>query len=418
VNYKRTSLLIGLLLLASLRATAGTLYVCNEGSVTAQVATATENSFWFEAGHTWNVAGWMVAEPHKCVNQDTDPAHPIYIAVAFTDILGRWGAAQFDASDEDSAFADAHIHLCVDRDRFSYTRSGSDPGGPCKTGYFPIPADTYLDPSGDGTYTLHFTLKPGDLATPVQDGSLAKDSGSSDAGESHTGAEVAGAVLGIAAVLIAGKVISDHEKSSSADTSSGTPMAPKPFAPGTLNATLFDKRVVRVASSGGPWFYEDGSRVNAAFGLEGQTQSDLFDPPRQRASSDLEVTAAQAAFAGALSQAPWVQRGNVSDIGRLYYAFEDNTKVWHEAWVNLATLDFARARHFTGDGHAGLEIPCREDRACMIGENKDSAGATSNQHIYASIDLYFKDDERGREVWSSLQKLRKLYPAAPAVVAR
>jgi len=418
VNYKRTALLIGLLLLASLRATAGTLYVCNEGSVTAQVATATENSFWFEAGHTWRVEGWWEAKPHKCVNQETDPAHPIYIAVAFTDILGRWGAAQFDASEEDSAFADAHIHMCVDRARFSYTRGGSDPGGPCKTGYFPIPADTYLDPSGDGTYTLHFTLKPEDLATPVQDGSLSKNPDSSDAEESHVGAEVAGAVLGIAAAFIVGKAISDHEKASTADTSSDTAGVPKPFAPGTLNANLFDKRVVRVSSGDGPWFYEDGRRVNAGFGLDGQMQSYLFDPPKQRASSDSEVSAAQAALAGALSQAPWAQRGNVSDVGRLYYAFEDHTNVWHEAWVNLATLDFARARHFTATGYAGLEIPCREDRACMVGENRDRAGTISNQQIYGSIDIYFKDDARGREVWSSLQKLRKLYPAAPAVVAR
>ena len=54
----------------------------------------------------------------------------------------------------------------------------------------------------------------------------------------------------------------------------------------------------------------------------------------------------------------------------------------------------------------------------MVGENRDRAGTISNQQIYGSIDIYFKDDARGREVWSSLQKLRKLYPAAPAVVAR
>jgi hypothetical protein len=419
VNYKRTALLLGLFLLASLRATAGTLYVCNDGSITAQVATATENSFWFEAGHTWRVEGWMTAEPRKCVRQSTDPSHPVYIAVAFTDFLGRWGAAEFEPGKDDSAFVDAHIHLCVDHARFSYTRSGSHPGGPCKTGYFPIPASSYLDPSGDGTFTLHFNLTPDSLATPVDDGSLSKDAGGSDSGESHAVAEAAGAVLGIAAAFIIGKAVSDSGKSGSASsTESGTASAPDPFAPGTLNAILFDKRVVRLASGSGPWFYENGSRVSANLGLEGQTQSDLFDPPKQRASSDSEVSAAQSMLAGALSQTPWAQRSNVSDVGRLYYAFQDRANVWHQAWVNVATLDFARARHFAGDGYAGIEIPCRSDRACMLGEDQNAAGATSNQRIYSSIDIYFKDDERGRAAWSSLQKLRKLYPATPAVIAR
>jgi hypothetical protein len=417
VKYKQASLIAAFFLLVSLHANAGDLYVCNEGSVTAGVATATENSFWFEPGHTWKVRGWMVAEPHKCVFQSADVGHPVYIAITFTDVLGRWGAAQFDSDSADTAFEDAHINLCVDRDAFSYTRGGSDPGGPCKDGYFPIPADTYLDPEDGGTYTLHFTLKPTDLATPVGDGSISNSARGSEE-DSHLGAKVMGTVVGVATALVIGKMIADSAKSNAAGSGSGTAGAPRPFASGTLNATLFDKPIVRFAAGDGSWFYEDGSHVNAMFGLDGQTQSDLVDPPKQHASGDAEVSAAQSALAGALSEAPWAQQASVSDVGRLYYGFQDGSNVWHEAWVNLATLDFARARHLTGDGYAGLELPCAEDRACMIGQEKDAAATASNQHLYVSLDIYFKDDERGRQAWSALQRLRKLYPSAPAVVAR
>lgn len=407
----KASLITLALLLACSRAAAGTLNLCNDGAVRVSVASAIENSFWFEPGHTWKVSGWMQIRPRDCAAIDTDSGHPIYLAFTFTDIVQRWGTADFDPNPGDDVFQRANTNLCVDRAQFSYTRGGSDPGGPCKEGYFPIRASTYFDPDEGGPYTLHFALNPQDLATPII--APANASATSD---SHMGARIAGAAVGLG-VLIAGKILLDHIASDSA--ASGAPTdAPKPFAPGTLNATLFARRVVRRASGDGRWFFENGTPVNPIYGLDGQTMSDLLDPPQQRVATDPAVTSLAQALTRAFGTTPWRQRSQITDVGRFYYAFEDEKGLLHEAWVNLSTLDFARVQHLTGQGYTGLEIPCTGDRGCMVGDDRDSAGHPSNTHVYASINLYFGDDNNGRQAWSALQKLRNLYPGLPAVTAR
>lgn len=87
--------------------------------------------------------------------------------------------------------------------------------------------------------------------------------------------------------------------------------------------------------------------------------------------------------------------------------------------VNLATLDFARAKRIPpSDGLSRFEIPCKGDEPCAIMVDKDSAGVLSDNHVSYSVTVFFIGDSSGQTVWDALLKLRDLYPAEPTVDVR
>jgi hypothetical protein len=386
--------------------------ICNKGTVTAYAVTATRNgSGLLTVVHTWKVSGWYEVAPGKCqtVFRDSD-GEPIYVGLSFVDFMGRWGAFSSADQQDDQVFHNSRLKLCVVRGRaFDYTRGGSDPGGPCKDGYYPFPATLYVTPtSSRGENTFSFEITRNSLVVPVDVPAPAEGSSGGSAGRA---AATAG---GVVAALVIGKLIVD-----ALDSRGDVSSAPAPFAAGTLNATLLGKPIVRRSSGSVPWYYGDGSRVNPVYRLEGQVESDLLDAPVQREVTDADVAAAQAGLARALAGFPGNRRTEVLNTGRLFYSFEGENGVLHEALTNLAALDFSRARRLAdAGGVSGFEIPCREEHACTIGLDKDPAGNLGNNHIYSSVILYFANNDDADGVWSALLRLRELYPAEPAVVAR
>jgi hypothetical protein len=370
--------------------------------------------------HTWSVTGWYEVDPGRCETIIRDSGgEPIYVAIAFTDFVGNWGAFVPDKRDRgDAVFHPAKINLCIVRGRkFDYTRGGSDPGGPCKEGYYPFPAAVYVTPTASrGTNTYEFIINKNDAAMPVRQpegGSNATD-GSASPSPGGSAGKAVGTAVGIGAAIIIGKAIVD-----ALDARPDAERAPAPFDAGTLNAVLLDKPIVRRVSGAGVWYYGDGSRVNPVYQLDGRTESDLFDAPAQRETSDSEVAAAQEDLVRALDSYQMNRVTLVTGTGRLYYSFVDAHGVLHSSLTNLAALDFPNAKGL-GDlgGVTGYAIPCRNQGACTIGVDKDPDGKLGNNHIYSSINLYFATSDDGPAVWGALLRLRGLYPAEPAVTAR
>jgi uncharacterized membrane protein len=406
----KTLLLISALcLLVAAPARATDFVVCNSGALTGWAATAHRNgSGLLSIGHTWQVTGWFKVDPNQCKTLVSDSdGEPIYVAVSFTDRFGRWGAFRPDRSGkEDDVFHDTRVVLCVARGEFDYTRSGSDPGGPCKDGYYPFPAALFVTPTASrGTNTYTFLIAKDDIAAAVDVPETAAAPPGSSVGKT------AGAIV---AAIVIGAIIAD-----AAESRSDASRAPTPFDAGTLNAMLLGKKIVRRTSGGGAWYYENGSRVNPVYQLDGLMESDLLDAPEQRDPSDAEVAAAMGELTRALGGYAQTRRTEVLNTGRLFYSFEDANGVLHQSLTNLAALDLARASHLPDyDGVTGYAIPCRNDGACNIGLDKDPNGTLSNNHIYRSINFFFVSEDDGQAFWNALRTLRDLYPALPAVTAR
>jgi uncharacterized membrane protein len=406
---KALLLVAGWCLLAVAPVHATEFVVCNDGAVTGWAALAHRNgSGLFTVGHTWSVTGWFKVDPSKCETLVSDSdGEPIYLAVSFTDRFGRWGAFRPDGSGkDDDIFHHTRIILCVARDKFDYTRSGADPGVPCKDGYYPFPAALYVTPtSSRGTNTYTFVIAKDDIASSVN---VPEGSGGS------SGSSVGSTAGKVAVAIIIGAIIADAVESR-ADAS----RAPSPFDAGTLNAMLLGKRIVRRTSGSGAWYYENGSRVNPVYRLDGAAESDLLDAPEQRDPNDAEVSGAMRALTRALGSYAQTRRTEVLNTGRLFYSFADANGVLHQSLTNLATLDLARATHLDDlGGVTGYAIPCRNDGACNIGLDKDPDGKLGNNHIYKSINLYFVSEDDGQALWNALLKLRELYPAPPTVTVR
>ena len=382
--------------------------VCNKGARPGWAALAHRNGTGlFGTVHTWQITGWYKVDPSRCETVVSDNnGEPIYLVISFTDGAGNWGAFIPDRRDKgDDVFHFVKADICVARGEFDYTRGGSDPTGPCKEGYYPFPVTTYVTPtSSRGTNTYSFIIEKNDHALPVD---VPEASG-------NTSGSSGSAAGKIAAAIIIGAIIADV-----LDSKPDAASAPAPFDPGTLNAMLLGKRIVRRASGTGAWYYEDGKRVNPVYQLDGLTESDLLDAPEQRATDDTEVVAALGELTRALGNYPQNRRTEALSNGRVFYSFEDAHGVLNQSLTNLAALDFSRATHL-GDfgGVTGYAIPCRNDGACTIGLDKNPDGTLGNNHIYKSINLYFVGEDDGKAVWSALLKLRDLYPADPAVTVR
>ena len=87
--------------------------------------------------------------------------------------------------------------------------------------------------------------------------------------------------------------------------------------------------------------------------------------------------------------------------------------------MNLVSLDFTRAsQEHDASGQTWLRIPCKGNQACDIGIDQDSTEHFSNEEIYDDFYFYFTGTQNAEAIWNALLKLRDLYPAEPAVVAR
>jgi uncharacterized membrane protein len=412
-------------LFAAWPARAADIVICNTGAVPFSVATATRESE-FIVGHVWRHIGWYRVEPRGCANLADPDNERVYFAFMFTDFRDRWGSAQFSV-DRDSSWENAGIHLCVANDRFEYTRSGSDPGGPCKDGYFPIPASLHLEPDGyTSSYTMDVGLNETSVAGAV--GPLAEtgdsDGGfgqSSDARTGERGEPISGKIADIFWDALRDAIKEQLESTDSAAPDSVEAPGsgpPKPFESGTLTALLFGRPIVRRASGDGVWFAANGERVYGIYELDGATASDLVDPPEQRQPGDAEVDAAQRALNESLAGFAANRPAVATSEGRLYYGYTSAVGVAQHA-VNVVTLDFAKGLQL-GDlgGYTGYEIPCRSAWPCVLAWDDDGAGKLSSVSASHRFRIYFANTGDGPRVWSALLELRRLYPAEPAVMAR
>ena len=418
--------------------------LCNKGKIEVRYATAIRsgNSLF---GYSWNLIGWYPILPGKCDDayhgSDKDPDEPIYVAIAFKDSTGVWGAATFpklhgettigcvatflrDCVHTESGKSDIDTKLCVAKDSFKYHLNGNI-NLPCESGYFPFKAALYLEPvewqcskmPGQPTYcsggAYSFDFAPDDdsravAAGPSGSGNAPASSNSASASASDSSGPSIGTALAVLGALAVGAAIA---------ADSGTP--PKPFESGTLNAVLLEDKIVRRSGSD-KWYFADGSPVPAFYHLEGRAKSYLLDAPLQRSVSDPGVVEAKKALQQGLGD--WSGNGHIEllPVGRLYYSYVKNPQHdLHRQTVNLVSLDFTRAsQEHNASGQTWLRIPCKGNQACDIGIDQDSTEHFSNEEIYDGFYLYFTGTQNAEAIWNALLKLRDLYPAEPAVVAR
>ena len=421
--------------------------VCNEGQITVDVATAYRDSGIFN--EYWVIERWKHVLPGACetVFEHLYPTqmliqgmfgltkHPLHLAFAFTDSTGVWGAARV-APPED--IAASHLQLCVNKDDNEYRADARDPATGCGKDGFLIPASIDYEPDhGDPCMPQYLgsgimnctstkftvTLGPNDRAIPLGSQTSASAAAPTGAIPKQTEPNVWDTLAALAKAYnasgAAAQAARQRERAAAEAQHSEVDKTPKPFDAGTLNAELLGKGIVRRSSGNGDWYYEDGSRVNPVYQIDGETKSYLLDAPAQRATTDREVIAAQQALQRALESWSWNRRTEILPRGRLFYSYADQGEVLHEFLVNIETLDLARAgRYIPVNGRSGFKIPCKEDRACVIGLDKDRAGGLSNNHIQANFYVYFMGDDSSQAAWTALLKLREFYPAEPAVVAR
>jgi hypothetical protein len=402
-------------LLASGTVNATVYKICNQGKIEVRYATALRQGG-FLSGYSWDVEGWYPIAPGECDDayhqSNKRTGEPIYVAVAFTDSTGVWGAATFQGEDVDAK-------LCLKSDVVEYHLNG-DVDQPCKSGFSKFPAALYLEPRERGCvdeigvvclapypYKFTFALDANSRAIAVNKGSGSAPA-SSDSATASSGPSM-GTALGVLGALVVGAAILADAR---------TP--PKPFESGTLNAVFLGDKIVRRSTGDGKWYYENGSPIPDLYQLEGHTSSYLMDAPVQRSISDPEVVRAKNAIQQGLGD--WSRDGHIEllPVGRLYYSYiKDEQHDLHRQTVTLASLDFTRAsQEHDASGNTVLRIPCKKSEPCNIAKDEDNAGHFSNEKIHSDFVLLFTGSQNGNTIWNGLLRLRDLYPTEPAVVAR
>ena len=138
--------------------------VCNEGRITVEVAVAYKD-FGF-SDEFWMIDYWYRAEPGKCKlvfshfyapnNLFSFQSFPLYLAFAFTDSTGVWGAAKVNPARDTAA---SRLHLCVGRKNYEYRVNGKNPEAKCPQAKIPqslpIPAAMVWEPTR-GVYAREF----------------------------------------------------------------------------------------------------------------------------------------------------------------------------------------------------------------------------------------------------------------------
>jgi hypothetical protein len=129
--------------------------VCNEGRIKVDVAVAYKD-FGF-SDEFWIVDYWYQVAPGKCKlvfshfyapnNWLSYQSFPLYLAYAFTDSTGVWGAAKVNPP---RGIAASRLHLCVGRKNYEYRVNGKNPEAKCPQG-LPIPVSMVWEPT-QGVY--------------------------------------------------------------------------------------------------------------------------------------------------------------------------------------------------------------------------------------------------------------------------
>jgi Protein of unknown function (DUF1036) len=116
--------------------------VCNQGQIAVDVAVAYKDFGGFN-DEFWMIDYWYRVDPGKCklvyshfYAPDGFQSFPLYLAYAFTDSTGVWGAAKVTPARETAA---SRLHLCVGRKNYEYRVNGKNPEAKCPKGLL-IPA--------------------------------------------------------------------------------------------------------------------------------------------------------------------------------------------------------------------------------------------------------------------------------------
>lgn len=154
--------------------------VCNQGRITVDVAVAYKD---FGFDEFWIVDYWYPVAPGKCAlvfshfyapnNAFSFQSFPLYLAYAFTDSSGVWGAANVKPARDTAA---SRVHLCLGKSSGKYRVDGKSPQAKCPKG-LPFPASIVWEPTR-GVYSREFggypppkrftvALGPNDRAIPL-----------------------------------------------------------------------------------------------------------------------------------------------------------------------------------------------------------------------------------------------------------
>jgi hypothetical protein len=430
---KLAPLLLGVLLSASMaHAVPDWAYyrinVCNKGKIGIDVATVEKKMgdwVWSDS-EGWKARGWMSVAPNDCAEvwktqrwESGFTVHrpAVYLVVTFTDSTGAWGRADLELTGTKLADKATDQEICVKTDAFDYDLPSGKISGECKAGYQPMRASFLFDPAPGGMIPESIPNMPLVVSGPYElNIELNKEARAIKFGE--LGATVStpkaagsgSSTLTIGEILAGAVVVAALAAAVSTDT-------PKPFARGTLNASLLGKKIVRYSSSDSDWYYEDGSHVNPAWGLNGKTGSWLMDAPGQHPTSDPEVVAAFGSLRQALANSQYNRRTQIEPTGRLSYSYIPyDASSEYLTTVNLSALDYKNARPVATDGRGvtGFMIPCKELQLC-VGTLYEGKVKIKDKFYLLFIG---EGDAKAETVWRPLMKLVDLYPAEPAIAVR
>jgi hypothetical protein len=422
--------------------------LCNEGKIEVRYATAIRsgNSFF---GYSWDLVGWYPILPGKCDDayhgSDKDPDEPIYIAMAFKDSTGVWGAPTFPKPGElrghegMDGIADIDTKLCVAEDYFKYHLNGNI-NLPCQSGYFPIKAALYLEPMtrqchqypGQPMYCsgalYNFTFEMDDDSRAVAAGPsngkrvAQPNSSKEDLQSNHSDNDntALSAAAGLAGAVIVGAIIKEFIDSSRCNTP-----VPKPFEKGTLNAAINREPVVRRTCKGANWYmrYKDGrtSTVGERIAISDRSVGSVLDPPQQvddnntrtpDSAQALEVQSIINTIDRILGSRG---RTTVTTYGKFRYK-ADSDEV-NEVWVNLVALDLSMATveaPATRSEPSRLSIPCVDDTDCALYLFRKEGYIKG----FPSVQLYLQGQGTWQEVLSQLNNLKAIFPKPPVVRAQ
>lgn len=168
--------------------------ICNRGSIAVDVATA------LLPGYTdkWQMRRWLGVSPGTCSEvlgwlQDRRSGlsfalakgQPAFIAFAFTDSTGIWGAGKVrltlgplgfkwnetyvDGNDDGDSVTESSQQICVDHGaNDNYTLTGANPAVKCnEPGMFLFPSAIEYAPRSDSSVTINVNFGPGDRAIPI-----------------------------------------------------------------------------------------------------------------------------------------------------------------------------------------------------------------------------------------------------------
>ena len=406
--------------------------VCNEGRITADVAVAYKD-FGF-TDEFWMITYWYRVEPGKCKlvfqhfyapqSMFNFQSFPLYLAFAFTDSTGVWGAAKVNPARDTAA---SRLHLCVGRKNYEYRVNGKNPQAKCPKGLL-IPAAIVWEPTR-GVYAREFggypppkrftvVLGPNDRAIAL--GPQASPSGAAQgpdtsavrAGDDHTALKVA---AGIGTIVVLGAIINEI-----IDQSKCNSPIPKPFERGTLNAEVLRKPVVRRTCQQADWFVRD--RQGDSYTLKSFIDSNdrsvgsVLDPPQQvdaaagkaDVAADPEVKRIVAALDGLLGS-----RGgtNMTNYGKFRY--KPAGEATDEVWVNLVSLDLFRATFGVQSGVSTMSIPCTNDQDCVMVLRRRQG----HINVLSRVQLYLQGQGTWQQVAPELSRLKVMFPKQPVVQA-